>query len=330
MDNFILFVSCSILGGGGAWFISRWGQGLGLLDKPNDRSSHEGVVPKGGGLGILAAFFVSSLILNIPANFWLSATFLALVSLCGDKVELSPKFRLPVQFMAASSFLFFTYPLLLIPYPLPLTAFLIIYIVGTANFYNFMDGINGIAGITGIVAFGLLSWFTTLEGADPRIIALSLCMTFACLGFLPFNVPKAKVFMGDVGSILLGFVFAGMVILLSKNLLDFICYSALIFPFYADELTTMVVRLRNGENLLHPHRNHIYQHLANEFGISHWKISVAYGSIQLIIGVVVWLLIKPFGVVPVIVILLIFFIIFIFINFIVRKKVMLRFEKIPL
>ena len=327
MDNLVLYICCLILGGAGAWFVLRWGQALDLLDISNGRSSHAGVVPKGSGLGILGAFFISSLILNIPASFWLSATFLALFSLLGDKVELSPKFRLSVQFIAA---IIIVLPLLLsdsFTDLSPLTSvlcffFLSVFIVGTANFYNFMDGINGIAGITGIIAFGLLSWFAVSEGADSQIIDLSLCVTFACVGFLPFNFPNAKVFMGDVGSILLGFVFAGMVVLISKDMLDFICYCALIFPFYADELTTMAFRLKNGENMLRPHRSHIYQHLANELGISHWKISIVYGFSQLIIGVSVWL-IKPFGILPVIVILLVFFMIFIFVNFMVRRRVLM-------
>ena len=91
--------------------------------------------------------------------------------------------------------------------------------------------------------------------------------------------------MGDVGSILLGFVFAGMVVFLSGNLLDFICMAGFLFPFYADELNTMIVRLRDGENLTKPHRRHLYQLLANEYGIAHWKVSLGYGLFQLIVGI---------------------------------------------
>jgi Fuc2NAc and GlcNAc transferase len=158
---------------------------------------------------------------------------------------------------------------------------LAVFIVGTVNYYNFMDGINGIAGITGVVGFGLLGWFAAVEGADPGIIALCVCLGLACLGFLPFNMPKARVFMGDVGSILLGFVFAGMVVWLSKSVLDFLCLANFLFPFYADELTTLVVRLKDGDKLTKPHRKHLYQLLANERGIAHWKESVGYGVLQL-------------------------------------------------
>ena len=143
-----------------------------------------------------------------------------------------------------------------------------VFIVGTANFYNFMDGINGIAAITGIVGFGLLALYSFLSESYSSFAVLSVCIYFSCLGFLPFNMPKAKVFMGDVGSILLGFTFAGMVVWLSKNPLDFICLAAFLFPFYADELTTMAVRIRDGDNLLRAHRRHLYQVLANEKGVS--------------------------------------------------------------
>ena len=105
--------------------------------------------------------------------------------------------------------------------------------------------------------------------------------------------------MGDVGSILLGFVFSGMVIYFSKNMLDFICLISFLFMFYADELTTMMVRLKDGERLTNAHRRHLYQVLANEYGISHWKISTGYGLFQLLIGISI-LLVKNMGVVTVV------------------------------
>jgi len=320
VDNLILYIICLILGGAGAWLISWWGNVLGFLDSPNDRSSHEGVVPKGGGFGILAAFFACSVVLSVSKGFWIPAVLVSLFSFWGDRSEIRPKIRLLFQFVAGVILL--TGVLLekestAVAYALvPLLA---IFVVGTANYYNFMDGINGIAGITGVVAFGLLSWFAAVEGADPRIITLSLCVTLACLGFLPFNMPKARIFMGDVGSILLGFVFAGMVVRLSKSPLDFICLAAFLFPFYADELTTMYVRLRDGENLTHPHRRHLYQLLANEKGISHWKISVGYGLLQLVVGLSV-LLLRHFGVLMVLFLLAVYFGIFVMASSVIRRK----------
>ena len=139
MDNFVLYSVCIILGGAGAWLISRWGRALGLLDKPNERSSHKGLVPKGGGIGILAAFVVSSLLLNIPPGFWLPITFLALFSFCGDRIAFSPKFRLSLQFIAAIIFLFGINTAIQSRMSgLLLILAMAVFIVGTANFYNFM------------------------------------------------------------------------------------------------------------------------------------------------------------------------------------------------
>jgi len=284
----MLYLSALILGGAGAWLISRWGTTIGLLDRSNNRSSHEGVVPKGGGIGILAAFLLVSWVLGLPFLFWVSIGLTALVSLYGDRKEMQPKIRLCIQFLAGIVLLvglfqweersYWIY--LLIP-------FLSVYVVGTANYYNFMDGIDGIAGITGFVSFELIALFGVLSGANESLLILAGCIGFACLGFLPFNMPNARVFMGDAGSVLLGFVYAGLVVGLSHSLSDFVVLCAFMFPFYADELTTEFVRLRDGENLLKPHRRHVYQLLANEMGVAHWKVSVGYGVLQLLVGLVV-------------------------------------------
>jgi len=108
---------------------------------------------------------------------------------------------------------------------------LAVFIVGTANYYNFMDGINGIAAITGIVAFCLLGFYGSLNGRDPAMIALCFALAFACAGFLPFNMPAARVFMGDVGSVLLGFVFACIVVLFSNSFSEFVVLASFLFPF---------------------------------------------------------------------------------------------------
>ena len=94
--------------------------------------------------------------------------------------------------------------------------------------------------------------------------------------------------MGDVGSILIGYVFAWAVVRLSHSPADFMCLCAFLCTFYADELSTMSVRLREGENLLRPHRRHLYQLLANEKGIAHWRVSSGYALAQLVVGLCAW------------------------------------------
>lgn len=286
-EYILIYVFNFILGSLGAFLVERFGYLLGLVDRPNGRSSHHVPTPKGGAIGILVGFMVSAEYLIVPYGLWIPAVILALISLLGDRCEIVPKVRLIIQFSCSLIFLvclfysknvnFLTYCFV---FPLA------VYIVGTSNFYNFMDGINGIAGITGVAGFILLSAFGIITEAESKYVTATIAIVCSCIGFLPFNIPKAKVFMGDVGSILLGFVFACMVVIMSRSLLDFICLAGFLFPFYADELTTMFVRIKAGEPLSKPHRRHLYQILANECGIDHWKISVGYGAVQLIIGMV--------------------------------------------
>ena len=188
-----------------------------------------------------------------------------------------------------------------------------IHIAGAAKFYNFMDGINGISGITGIVGFGLIAFHGCYSGKEADFSALAICISVSCIGFLPFNMLRAPVFMGDVGAILLGFVFAGMVVMLTKNLLDFIYLAAFLLPFYADELGTMVVRTKDRDKLTQAHRKHLYQLLTNEKGIAHWKISVGYGLTQLLIGLIV-IALEPFGLTAILAVLTLFFSTFILAN----------------
>jgi Fuc2NAc and GlcNAc transferase len=247
------------------------------------------------------------------------AALLSLLSLWNDRSILSPSIRLSFQFVAAL--------VLVIGSSIQdqLSTFLIIfyvlYIVATANWYNFMDGINGIASLTAVIGFGFLAGFNFFTQGNSQFSVLSICIAVSCLGFLPFNMPKAKVFIGDVGSVFLGFVFAAMVVILSKSFLDFTCLAGFLFPFYADEFTTMAVRIRDGENLILPHRRHLYQLLANEMRISHWKITMAYGILQIVVAGSV-LLARPFGVWAVSILLVIYFAGFVWVNNLVRVKIL--------
>lgn len=310
-----------VLSASGAMGIIKWGHFVGLTDHPDQRSSHTVPVPKGGGIGILFAFVASSVLLDIPKIFWMPVFLISMVSFYGDRVETPAVRRLIIQFACAILFLagghyFYDPPIMNV-----LSFFLLtVFVVGTANFYNFMDGINGIAAITGIIGFGMLAIWGIFSDQNISLIILCLCMALACLGFLPFNVPHASVFMGDVGSILLGFVFSGIIVLFSDNWVDFMCMAGFIFPFYADELSTMAVRIKEGDSLKEPHRKHIYQLLVNELGISHWKVSVYYGGGQLLIGVALFIL-RPLGVLPVFFTLMIGFVTFLYMARCVRQKV---------
>lgn len=318
--DIILLALSFFFGLAGALAIIRYGKYVGVLDIPNERSSHTNVIPKGGGVGILVAFVASSVLLGFEKTFWVCGFVLAMVSFMGDRLEIRPIVRLFVQFGCASIFLMGQ---MYLPGSIAASYFwfvpLCVFIAGTANFYNFMDGINGIAGITGVICFLLLAVYGNIAGFDSDQNILPLVIAFSCAGFLPFNFPKAKVFMGDVGSILLGFVFACTVILFARSFLDFICMASFLFPFYADELTTMLVRIRDGEKLTQAHRKHVYQLLANEYGIEHWKVTLSYGVVQLLIGSVVMIM-KRFGSVSVLSFLFACFLCFVLFSNNIRMK----------
>lgn len=275
-----------------AFLVSRLGKRLGLADNPNERSSHSIVTPRGGGAGICLSFLVIGFLLIDPDYRLLifAAGCIGLLGLINDRFEISSKLRLLFQLILSSVIVaayanisFFAHPPSLL---INLLSFLffVIFISGTANFYNFMDGINGIAGLTGVAGFGLMAIFSFYIADEKNITILSLILLSACLGFLPLNFPKARVFMGDVGSVFLGFVFASFVVKLSADISIFLCLIMFLCTFYADATVTVFYRWRRGENLTMAHRSHLYQYLSNELGMPHWLVSVIYASVQLLFG----------------------------------------------
>lgn len=300
----------------------RWGFG----DFPNDRSSHTNAIPKGGGVGLLATCVLCSVLLKFPLWFTLSATIVSLISFYDDKNEISPLLRLCIQFSCSMIF-FIAYVNIKQDFLLfALLPPLALYIVGTTNLYNFMDGINGIAALTGIIAFCMLALYGHSSGTKKEYVIFCLCISFACVGFLPFNLVNAKVFMGDVGSILLGYLFAIMAVLMSSNIVDFICMTGFLFMFYADEITTMVVRIRNGDQIGRAHRKHIYQLLVNEHGIKHWTVSLLYSAIQIMICLTI-IVLKNSGAFLVLAVLLLFFLIFYLISIFIRASSKMKIAK---
>ncbi len=326
---FFLYILSLGIGFLGAWSIALWGHKLSLIDKPVKRSSHQRCTPKGGGIGILIGFILICFFCQISWTFYIPIIILSLVSLLGDKTEISPQIRLFIQFFAATITLlsidgiqkiFIILGVSRLPnfWHLCLFIGLLVFIVGTANFYNFMDGINGIAGITGVVAFSFLGYVSfTKELTEFSFIALGIAL--ACLGFLPWNIPKARVFMGDVGSVLLGFLFAILVISLAESLIEFFCYVGVLLPFYSDELLTMFERIKNRESLAKAHRRHLYQVLANEGGIEHWQISIGYGLVQLIVCLFLYN-IQNFGLIPILIVIIALFGLFTIISLKIKQK----------
>lgn len=295
-----------LLGGAGAFSILKFGHQTPLISASNERSSHSVPTPRGGGIGICVALFFVSAFMIKDLLFSFMAIAVGALGFLEDLLSIQPRLRLILQLVLSGIIAFFIPQSLGFLGSVMFLIFSTLFISGTANFYNFMDGINGIAAMTGAVGFGLMAYFGYFIAGAPNIALLAVAVSAACLGFMPFNVPKAKVFMGDVGSITLGFVFAVMAISLSGSALDFFCLVSFLAPFYVDALLTLYIRFRDGEGLMTPHRKHFYQFLANEKKIPHWKISLGYAMIQAVLGVSI-LFLRPLGIMAVLLMLVLYF-----------------------
>lgn len=277
-----LYAVIGLLGGAaGAALVYRFGRAFGLVDMPNERSSHTEPTPRGAGLGIAAASVAAASLQGEPLLAFALASVGGL-GLVEDMAGLSIKVRLPAH-LALSLLLAISALGLPETFPgLGVVIFWVVFLAGTANFYNFMDGINGMAGLMGVAAFGMLALYAYLAGAG--LFALALVPIFACLGFLPFNLPRARVFMGDTGSLSLGFLFAALVMRMSAGTGSFMGMAAFLGIFYADAIITIAVRLVKGDNIFMAHRGHLYQYISNELGVAHWKVSLGYASAQAALG----------------------------------------------
>ena len=316
----VIFFTSAMLGTFGAfWVIKAASSFPGVLDIPNERSSHFVPTPRGGGIGLAIVLVLMSLFSWGGRALAVLGSIMAVLGLMEDMKGLPVSLRLASQsFLAILAAWFFLPSYLAFTY-LVLFLFFCFFIVWTTNLYNFMDGIDGMAGLTALAGFAFTGYYAWRIANIPDIAIICVAMSAASLGFLFFNFPKAKVFIGDVGSVTLGFVFAVMVVKLSSSFLDFLCLGAFMFTFYADELVTMTLRIKSRENLLKAHRSHFYQILANEVGIVHWKVSLGYFLVQVTVGVSALYLMR-FGAAILFLALFTYFIGFVLLNYKVRKS----------
>lgn len=282
----LLFFACFLISLCSTWVMIKIAALVGLIDKPNDRSSHNSEVPKGGGVGLILSFLMVAIYLNISFWFWFPILVMSVIAFCGDVIEISAMVRLIAQIIIVGLLLSMNWHFAINSSwkNIIIYVFFIIFIVATTNYYNFMDGIDGMASVCGVVGYGLLFVYLVLIGRNYTYCILAISMSIACLAFIPFNLFRAKIFMGDVGSIFLGSLYASIIFVVSNNITDYLCLISFFFPFFADEFTTTVERLKRKENLLKAHRKHIYQILANEYKIPHWKVALGYSVSQLLIG----------------------------------------------
>jgi UDP-N-acetylmuramyl pentapeptide phosphotransferase/UDP-N-acetylglucosamine-1-phosphate transferase len=282
---------------------------MGLVDRPNERSLHTRLTPRGGGLGFVLAIVVVLLALAVfdrdqlgsehgvllPLTAYVgTALFLAILSLWDDFKSLGSGFRFLCQIAAAGTAVagIGAFRYLSIPcWPtVDLgwfgTALTIVWIVGLTNVYNFMDGIDGIAGVQGFI--GGLAWTAAgIWQGTPEVAILGLMLAGGCLGFLVHNWSPAKIFMGDVGSAFLGYSFGVLPLIALPGAERFgaiplmgamPAFALLVmWPFVGDGLYTFLRRARNREVLWLPHRSHLYQRLVRA-GWTHAGASIFYAG----------------------------------------------------
>jgi len=285
----ILLLSAGLLSFLLTWLIKYLASKGKILDHPNVRSLHNYPVPKGGGLAIVLTWYAGLLILFetgfIEEKLYyalLCGILIAIVSFIDDLIGLSPALRLVVHFISSIAAFWFLEGLrpLVLPeidfnynyftYPLA-----IIGMVWFINLYNFMDGVDGFASSEAVIVCSVLfvmAW-------NPATLLIILCIG----GFLYWNWPEAKIFMGDVGSTQLGFILVVFGIYFHNtyefSILNWIMLTS---PFWFDATLTLLRRIRNREKLGVAHRKHAYQRLVQS-GFSHEKVNIALLFLNLLI-----------------------------------------------
>ena len=242
-----------------------------ILDCPNERSSHQVPTPRGGGIAVigstLLAWAVFARTESIPSGVFgivLGAVLLAAVSWFDDLRGLSPVVRLLAQAAAVAI------GILVLPGPRDLFYLAAIGLVWIwwINLFNFMDGIDGLAGTeAAAIGAGLLLFAGVGAGADPALRTLAAAVTGAAIGFLVWNWSPARIFLGDIGSVPLGYVLGFLLLDLAARGRWTI---AVILPLYflADATITLVRRLLRGARVWQAHREHFYQHAVRR-GLGH-------------------------------------------------------------
>jgi Fuc2NAc and GlcNAc transferase len=266
-----------------------------LLDVPNYRSAHTVPTPRGGGISLVIVITASLAALSAagyyPPEYMLPliacSVATAILGLWDDISNLSAKFRLILQFCISSVFILAlpVIPLLNVGgYFLPVelcVPFYIVVMVWLTNLYNFMDGIDGIAISQALTGSAIAVLVLMVSGNIYWLLAFA-CVFGSSLGFLPWNWQSAKIFMGDVGSSYLGFIFACLM-LLSAEEIGIWTWFIILGLFIADTGVTLSVRVLAKQSIFDGHQSHIYQQLARYLN-SHQKVCYL-----LLLVSVVWL-----------------------------------------
>lgn len=289
-----------LVAGSVAWvltgFLRRYALNKCLMDIPNARSSHSSPTPRGGGLAVVLAFIAA-----LPVLVWMelfaihavisiggAGLLVALVGFWDDHRHIAARWRLLVHFAAVTWGLYWLggFPAVVVwgaVYDPGWIGQLLaaIYLVWLLNLYNFMDGIDGIAGIEAVTVClgGAILYWIAAPGESAWTGMLLLLSVVA--GFLIWNFPRAKIFMGDAGSGFIGIVL-GLFSLQAATIEPHLLWAWLILlgAFIVDATVTLLRRLLAGQKIYQAHRSHAYQYASRKLG-SHKPVSLVFGFINL-------------------------------------------------
>jgi UDP-GlcNAc:undecaprenyl-phosphate GlcNAc-1-phosphate transferase len=280
----------------------------GLFDSVNDRKIHNGKIPRLGGIGIAAGFTAAMVALMVVQGAFIEdfralfriwpmlfgGMIMLFLGLIDDLVELRARIKLAVQVLLALLLLAFDFRfrVIMVPwgdgalslgyfsYPITLA-----WVIGITNAINLIDGLDGLAGVVGFIAsltFGIFFW----AKGSPLPALLCFTLTGAITGFLIFNLPPAKIFMGDSGSLFLGFCLAALPLLgQNGNSAEIGLISAittLAIPIF-DTLAAIYRRKKAGVSFLAADRGHIH-HVLLEMAGKTWKVLVVIGTLNLVLA----------------------------------------------
>jgi Fuc2NAc and GlcNAc transferase len=281
------------------WMVRNYALKHDVVDTPSIRSSHQATMPRGGGLSIVVVFLAVIAFLfadgMMPTRYFLS--LLAGVVLIGgigfvdDHSHVPPVHRFAVHLVAALAAIYLVGGLPALPVgdttvDLGWAGLILatIFLIWLTNLFNFMDGIDGIAAAEAIFIAGAAAVLGDTDAAG-FINILLIGLAAACTGFLIWNWPPARIFMGDVGSGFVGFAL-GVVALISSATEHLSIFSWLILAgvFVSDATVTVIRRMYRGERWYEAHRSHAYQRCSRRLG-SHLKVTFSVVAIN-----VVWLL----------------------------------------
>ncbi len=276
-------------------FPAAWaGRRLRILDRPGHRSSHSTPTPRVGGVAILLGALIGFMLFaKLTLAFLVAAGVGAVVvgtSFVDDVISMPSLARLAVHFVVAGLTIGLIglglrdpgLPFLLLPLPGWLgLAMAVVFTVGFVNFFNFMDGINGIASLQGLIG-GLSLSLLLLWGEMGNSVLAAAALAGACMGFLPHNFPRARMFMGDVGSTAIGFTLAMLTLLGGKHSgMPWVAFVLPLGVFLYDATFTLFKRALRRENVLQAHREHHYQ-LLIRCGWSHTTVSLVQAGLMVL------------------------------------------------